>query len=454
MALEIHGLDLRLAKKMLFTGVNLRIDKPNLVVYVLDENGLAVVGADVNITSTGHNLDSVTDSEGTALTRFMPAINNTLTVSKDGYVTSTQIIFNETPSTLSVYVQLFASEIRLKVVNNQNEPIEGATCRVLNAVGGSNNVLSFDGVDDKTEMGDVFDLRTGSRSYEFWMYAQRKTGVAGILGKTRAAGSTGRWAFLFENNNCIAILHMPSGTRNVSFSTSNINLNTWQHVAISIDRGSNMKVYLDGNLMGTSASISGDAASDINTTDIFGIGGYQNTTGTAITQYFFQGKLSEIRVWNTVRSQQNFLDNMNKRLVGNESGLIGYYPLSEGTGSTASDSAGSNNGTIYGATWQEADESFPLFSSGIQGYDPTPYDSQTTNANGLCTLNYQINQIHGLEVTLPGKRRFIMPFERTTRGLLDWQVMLSDYLATFATDKGNILINSEPENNDANFLIE
>ena len=89
------------------------------------------------------------------------------------------------------------------------------------------------------------------------------------------------------------------------------------------------------------------------------------------------------------------------------------------------------------------------------GYDPdTTYDKCTTNDNGLSTLLYQINTIHGLEVTLPGKRRFIMPFKRTTRGLLDWQVMLSDYLATFATDRGNILITSEPENNDANFLIE
>ena len=354
---------------------------------------------------------------------------------------------------ITIAVGTGAQIMQLKVVDRKHEPIGGAMCRVLNAIR-SNNVLSKDGVDDKTRMGDVFDLGTGHRSYEILIYPTRKTGAAGIIGKSRAAGSIGRWAFLFENNQAIALLHMPSGLRNVSFSTNSITLNAWQRISVSIDRASNMKVYLNGNLMVTSASIAADAAANINTTDIFGLGGYQNAGGTDITQYFFQGKMSDVRIWNTVRSQQEIQDNLNKRLKGDEAGLIGYYKLDEGTGTAATDSAGSNNGTIFGATWQEADESFPLFDNSIHGYDPTPYDSQTTNANGLTALNYQINTLHGIEVTLPGKRRFIMPFERTTRGLLDWQVMLSDYLATFATDRGNILINSEPENNDSNFLIE
>ena len=66
MSLQISGLDLRLAKKMLFTGVNLLIDKPNLVVYVIDEAGSFIEGADVNILSAGHDLDIVTDALGTA----------------------------------------------------------------------------------------------------------------------------------------------------------------------------------------------------------------------------------------------------------------------------------------------------------------------------------------------------------------------------------------------------
>ena len=195
MSFQISGLDLRLAKKMLFTGVNLRINKPNLVVYVIDEAGLFIEGADVNILSAGHELDSVTDALGTALTRFMPAINNTLTVSKDGYATSTQIIYNETPSTLYVYVQLYASEIRLKVVNNQNEPIEGATCRVLNAISGRNNVLSFDGVDDYAMIPHNNNLN-GNRPFtiEAWVKFSQTTDRS-IFGKGLLVSGQGGYAF-------------------------------------------------------------------------------------------------------------------------------------------------------------------------------------------------------------------------------------------------------------------
>ena len=43
---------------------------------------------------------------------------------------------------------------------------------------------------------------------------------------------------------------------------------------------------------------------------------------------------------------------MSQELIGNESGLVGYWKFNEGSGSTAEDSSpNSNNGTIYGATY-------------------------------------------------------------------------------------------------------
>ena len=47
---------------------------------------------------------------------------------------------------------------------------------------------------------------------------------------------------------------------------------------------------------------------------------------------------------------------MNLRLKGNEPGLVGYWPLNEGSGNTVQDrSPNANNGTINGATWEEAE---------------------------------------------------------------------------------------------------
>jgi hypothetical protein len=451
MSLEIYGLDLRLAKKMLFTGVNLRIDKPNLVVYVLDESGDPIEGADVNILSAGHELDSVTDALGTALTRFMPAINNTLTVSKDGYAISTQIIYNETPSTLSVYVQLYASEIRLKVVNNQNEPIEGATCRVLNAelgLGSTKDVKATDGVDDYINFGDVLDLGLDSWTYELWFKKIKSGTNQGIIGKYSTTAGVGRWC-LVEETTLKVYLQTSGGAKTLSVATP-LTLNTWVHLAVVFNRASNMILYVNGVSAG-SLSIADGVANNMQTAHNFVLG----RLATTYNGYWAGGRYSDLRIWKGVRTQQEIADNRTKRLAGNEPGLEAYVPLMETSGSTVEDIVGSYDGTVFGATSvNDQDLPIPEIRRPIIGYDLTPYDTGTTNANGLTTLNYQINTIHGLEVTLPGKRRFIMPFERTTRGLLDWQVMLSDYLATFVTDRGNILINSEPENNDSIFLLE
>lgn len=70
------------------------------------------------------------------------------------------------------------------------------------------------------------------------------------------------------------------------------------------------------------------------------------------------GQFSDVRIWNIARTQQEIQDNMDNRLTGNETGLVAYYKLDEGAGTTAIDSAGTNNGTITGATWTEIN-SFP-----------------------------------------------------------------------------------------------
>ena len=417
MSLEIYGLDLRLAKKMLFTGVNLRIDKPNLVVYVIDEAGLFIEGAAVNILSSGHELNSVSDAFGTALTRFMPAINNTLTVSKDGYAISTQIIYNETPSTLSVYVQLYASEIRLKVVNNQNEPIEGATCRVLNAIVASNNVISLDTVDDYLRVAGSGLPIAANANFVFEMYLKVASWSGGNPGLWRAGTGSNGTSFNIFNGSTGRPWIRWNGT-DVLKPTSGYQLPTgeWHKIKYEVISGVSASFYVDDELKHTANHTKATAAIDIYNF------GYQNAIGERVA-----GQYSNIQI------KENGTTKMK-------------WPIDEGEGTTLVDESGNGyTGTVFGATWQEADESFPLFDDSIQGYDPTPHDSQTTNANGLTTLNYQINTIHGLEVTLPGKRRFIMPFQRTTRGFLDWQVMLNDYLPPFATNRGTILINSAPE---------
>ena len=68
--------------------------------------------------------------------------------------------------------------------------------------------------------------------------------------------------------------------------------------------------------------------------------------------YNWIGGISEIRVWNTARSQAEIQQNMTTPLTGDESGLVGYWPLNEGSGTVATDlSPSGNDGTIVGGQW-------------------------------------------------------------------------------------------------------
>ena len=50
--------------------------------------------------------------------------------------------------------------------------------------------------------------------------------------------------------------------------------------------------------------------------------------------------IDEVRVWNVVRSPAEIATSWNRRLAGTESGLVAYYPMQEGTGTTTADSSG------------------------------------------------------------------------------------------------------------------
>jgi hypothetical protein len=77
---------------------------------------------------------------------------------------------------------------------------------------------------------------------------------------------------------------------------------------------------------------------------------------------------------------------MNSRLNGDESGLVAYYKLNDRSGSTATDSAGGNDGTLNnGPTWW-----YPEWTSGniyFSGEDNTPLQN---------TINYLDDSIYSI----------------------------------------------------------
>jgi hypothetical protein len=84
------------------------------------------------------------------------------------------------------------------------------------------------------------------------------------------------------------------------------------------------------------------------------------------TTEFLTGSLDDVRLWNTVRTAQQIADNKDAELAGNESGLVAYYKMSNGNGTTLADNAsGSYPGTLV---------------SGVSWISDTPIGSSSTSA--------------------------------------------------------------------------
>ena len=117
---------------------------------------------------------------------------------------------------------------------------------------------------------------------------------------------------------------------------------TWHHLALTYD-GSNMILYIDG----IEAGSTGAYGQITNEFLPFNIGRLVWQT----TNFDLDGQVDEVSLWNLALTEQQVQDYMYADLTGEE-GLVGYWKLNEGTGSTAYDSSDEgNNGQIYGSTW-------------------------------------------------------------------------------------------------------
>lgn len=118
----------------------------------------------------------------------------------------------------------------------------------------------------------------------------------------------------------------------------------WHHVAVVSRADQTFNLYLDGKLnISNFYTPAPPYRSGENQ-----LGNHKNS-GTYQNQ--FDGLMDEFRIWDEKRSQQQLQTHMNRRLTGKEPNLQLYYPMDEGEGTTAVDQAGSNDGTIYGATY-------------------------------------------------------------------------------------------------------
>ncbi len=142
-------------------------------------------------------------------------------------------------------------------------------------------------------------------------------------------------------------------------SISDIPLNAWTHVAVTFD-GTNKQFYVNGAPDKT-AHRAGSLYVTTNSPVFIG------RQGTACDCNFFEGQLSCVRIWNTIRTSNQIAADMDTASLGAQPGLVASYNLNEGVASTANDTSGNGfNGTlINSAAWSNSAPSFPAVSLGL-----------------------------------------------------------------------------------------
>ncbi len=143
----------------------------------------------------------------------------------------------------------------------------------------------------------------------------------------------------------------------------------WTHVAGTYD-GSVQRLYINGVEVASSSN-SFTPAYDATQPLFIGEHPFGNIDRP------FDGKIDEVRIWNVARSQTEILANMCKELNGDETGLVAYYKMTDGSGTTLTDnSTNSNNGTL--TNMDNAD----WVTSGAPIGDESTYDySSPTSVN-------------------------------------------------------------------------
>ena len=200
---------------------------------------------------------------------------------------------------------------------------------------GSGKSLSINGSNEYVEVDHDAELNLSSAfTIELWINPDAiPYGWDALVSK----GVNDRPPSLWMYYNSIELWY-GSGTNGLIAYTDygTISTGKWQHIAATRSSSGTVKIYINGRLEVTQT---GTPAPPTNTKDlVFG----QRGDGA----YFFDGGMDDIRIWDIERTQEEIQASMCQKLSGTESGLVAYYPLDEGSGSTAADLVGSLEGKL------------------------------------------------------------------------------------------------------------
>ena len=167
-------------------------------------------------------------------------------------------------------------------------------------------------------------------------------------------------------NNDIFLQYEYGSGSNVTITTNTFALSadTWTHVAVVRSAATDdIKVYINGALAETesASAIENDPTGATSSDVLFHIG-----ANFAKTK-FYDGELAHVRVWNVAREATDIAYYYQRIVDSSATGLIGYWKLDEGSGTTAYDSSTNNNNGTLATGDSDGVTNFPTWTVG--GFD-------------------------------------------------------------------------------------
>ncbi|MFC1620993.1 DUF2341 domain-containing protein, partial [Candidatus Omnitrophota bacterium] len=253
------------------------------------------------------------------------------------------------------------------------------------------NALDFDMTNDYVNLGTMDVVAGGAGddgiTIEAWFKADSfSTDDERIISKASSTSEEGHYWMLGVTDTAGVYrlrFRLRTGTTTTTLiaTSGDLQAGVWTHAAVTYD-GTDMKIHKDGTQVGTVGKTGTIATSGSVSANI---GRNPGTGGDATV---WDGLIREVRIWDIGRTQQQIQDNMSVDLVGNETNLLAYWKLDEGTGQTITDSAGSNNGTLGADSGSASDD--PVWYYGA--------NDGTADADALYFASHQ--KFYGVNIDL------------------------------------------------------
>lgn len=232
---------------------------------------------------------------------------------------------------------------------NNDGTITGATWSDSGKFG---KALSFDG-NDHVEVpynpNSVFPDITVS----LWVNQVDFLAIRGLIGHFNFCETSGESSVYINTNGTVGVNFRTTVNNNLT-TTQTISTNTWYHIVFTFASGSQV-IYING-VPSASATVVGSLGSN----------GRELNIGKAYVGggTYSKGLIDEVKIYPYARTAAQVKRDYNQGFavkMGAEytlpSGLVGYWKMDEGSGSTVYDSSSAtNDGTITGATWKGSAE--------------------------------------------------------------------------------------------------